>query len=328
MAVLGATVFLVWFSLQGIQVEEGQNKWEFILNAWGNAKKEWLALMLLLFMISHILRAERWRMLLQSAGHPSTLYTSFLSVMIGYLVNLAIPRGGEVSRCYNLYKLERMPIEVSFGTVVAERITDLICVAIVVLLAFAIESKKLFGFIESLPMNLDTGMEKIGIILMGIFVLGAFAGVAFWIIKRSTKIKDRLSKLWLGFKSGLGSVNKLHNTGLFILHSVGIWALYFLMSYTVLQAFEETNHLGLNAVLSIFAIGTIAMAAPLPGGAGSYHVLLPAGLVFLYQLPKSNAVAFTFIFHAWQTLILIVAGVFALILTTLLLRKKSVTAKN
>lgn len=276
--------------------------------------------MVFLFMISHIIRAERWRMLLLSAGYSSSLYKSFLSVMIGYLVNLVIPRGGEVSRCYNLYKLEKIPIEVSFGTVVVERMVDLLSLVIVVLLAFAVESEKLLNFIKSLPFQLD-GSGKIGVLaIVGIVGLILIA-IMYWLIKKNQRVSDRLKKIWKGFKSGLISIRKLETKGLFVFHSIGIWVLYFLMSYAVIQAFDEISHLGLSAVLSIFAIGTIAMAAPLPGGTGSYHVLIPAGLVALYQLPKANAVAFTFIFHGWQTLILIVSGVAALLLTSLLLRK-------
>src|SRR5262245_59307521 len=93
------------------------------------------------------------------------------------------------------------------------------------------------------------------------------------------------------------------------------------MSYTVIKAFPETQHLGMGAVLSLFAIGSIAMAAPLPGGTGSYHVLVPQGLFFLYQIPLSDAVAFTFIFHGWQTLIMIVFGAASLFITSFIVKK-------
>lgn len=242
--------------------------------------------------------------------------------MIAYLVNLAIPRGGEVSRCYNLYKLDSIPVEVSFGTVVVERIVDLLFLILVVILAFAVEYDKLLAFIQSLPIQPVVSRDKT-FFLIGLVVIGfAAAGLVYWIIKKNSKLREKISKIWTGFKSGLGSIRKLESIGLFLIHSIGIWALYFMMSYAVIQAFNEINHLGFSAVLSIFAIGTIAMAAPLPGGAGSYHVLIPAGLIALYQLPKANAVAFTFVFHGWQTLILIVGGVIALILSSLLLRKK------
>ncbi len=318
--ILAITAFLVWFSLRAIQVEEGENKGDYILKTLYSANKVWLLLMLVFVMISHALRAERWRMLLLSTGHPISFYNGFLSLMVGYLVNLVIPRGGEVSRCYNLYRLNKIPVEVSFGTVVVERIVDLILLVVVMVLAFAVESEKLLGFIETLPLQPVLSQGRVGMIAIVILVLVLIGTIVYWLLKRNEKIKNRVQKVWVGFKTGLASVSTLQNKTLFIVYSIIIWLLYFAMSYAVIKAFDETAHLGFGAVLSLFAIGTIAMAAPLPGGAGSYHVLIPAGLVLLYQVPEANAVAFTFVFHGWQTLILIVFGVLALILTSLRLR--------
>ena len=98
-----------------------------------------------------------------------------------------------------------------------------------------------------------------------------------------------------------------------ILYSFSIWLLYYLMMYFVMLAFPETNQLGLFAALTIFVIGGIAMAIPLPGGAGSFHVLVPLGLVLLYSMPENKAGAFTFIFHGWQTIVIIVVGLLSLV---------------
>ena len=136
--ILGATVFLIWFSLSGLKVEEGEDKWTYLVKTWNAAHKGWLMLMAVLAIGSHVVRAERWRMLMVPTGNSTKLSYSFLSLMVGYLVNLVIPRGGEVSRCYNLYKLDGTPVEISFGTVVVERIVDLICLAILILLAFVL----------------------------------------------------------------------------------------------------------------------------------------------------------------------------------------------
>ena len=99
------------------------------------------------------------------------------------------------------------------------------------------------------------------------------------------------------------------------------------MSYFVLKAFTETQHLGFSAVMTLFAIGAIAMAVPLPGGAGSYHTLVPMGLVALYNLPKTDAIAFVFIFHGWQTLIMIVGGVVSLLISYWIIRWKNAHEK-
>lgn len=317
--IFGITGLLIWFSLRGLT---GENKGEYLLETWKAADKGWLMVMAVIAMVSHVMRAERWRMLLEPAGYKGKLRNSFLSLMVGYLVNMVIPRGGEVSRCYNLYKLDGTPVEMSFGTVVVERIVDLVCLLSLIILAFVVESDKLFAFINTLPISVGGTSSAFTVVAIGIVGLLVFGLLGFWFIKRNNKIRAFLSRTWKGFKEGFLSIFKLKNKGLFIFYSVSIWALYFLMSYTVILAFPETKHLGVEAVLSLFAIGSIAMAAPLPGGTGSYHVLVPQGLVFLYAIPQADAVAFTFIFHGWQTAILIAGGALSLIASTVILRKR------
>jgi hypothetical protein len=320
--IVAVTAFLLWLSLRSIHVEEGRNKWDYILETWNSADKIWLILMLFSVLLSHVIRAERWRMLLQSTNHQTSLYKGFLSLMVGYLVNLVVPRGGEVSRCYNLYRLDKIPVEVSFGTVVVERIIDLVCLVIVLLLAFSFESEKLFGFISTLPVQaIGTNKLLIALSIFLLFIL--FSSAIIWWISRNKSIKARLIQAWHGFKNGLLSISRIEHKALFISYTLLIWVLYFAMSYTVLQAFDETAHLGIRATLSVFAIGAIAMSVPLPGGAGSYHVLVPAGMVLLYQLQQDNAVAFTFIFHGWQTIIMIAGGAISLLLTAVYIRKKT-----
>lgn len=313
------TGLLIWFSLKGLT---GEDKGEYLLETWRTADKGWLLLMALIAMLSHLLRAERWRMLLEPPGYKGKLNYSFLSLMVGYLVNLAIPRGGEVSRCYNLYKLEETPVEISFGTVVVERIVDLVCLLALIAVAFFLEWDKLMAFLETLPLGSgeSKGPTVLIYVALGLIVV---IGVIVWLVKTNKKLNAFFVKTWHGFKDGLLSIFKLKNKGLFIFYSLLIWVLYFFMSYTVILAFPETAHLGIEAVFSLFAIGSIAMAVPLPGGTGSYHVLVPQGLVFLYQVPQADAVAFTFIFHGWQTAILIAGGAISLIITSLILKRKS-----
>ncbi len=317
------SVLLVWYSLYAIPTTE-ENKWDYLAHTWQIADKGWLMLMALLAMTSHLLRAERWRMLIEPTGYSTTLHHSFLSLMIGYLVNLVVPRGGEVTRCYNLYKLDRCPFDKTFGTVVAERAIDLICFLLVLMAAVIAESEKLLSFFYSLPVQPLSGTSRwlSGVILLG--VLALVVAAAFWLLTRNKKLLNKLLLFWHGFKSGFSTILRLRNHSLFYLYSFLIWVLYFAMSYTVIMAFNETSHLGWSAILSLFAIGSVAMVIPLPGGTGSYHTLVPAGLTFLYQVPKAEAVAFTFVFHAWQTLIMIGGGFLALLSTYLILaRRKS-----
>lgn len=319
---LALTVLLVWLSLRTIPLSE-ENKWTFILATWQSADKGWLMLMALLAVISHIIRAERWRMLLAPAGYHVKFSSGMLSLMIGYLVNLVVPRGGEVSRCYNIYKLEKTPVEIAFGTVVVERVIDLLCLVVLLGIAFAIESEKLLPFISTLPIQTEGFAAKI--IVLVILLSVAIVGFLFvrWILHKNQSIANKVSILMNGFKNGLRTVFNLKRKKTFVVYTLAIWTLYFLMSYCVIKAFPETSHLGLSAVLALFAIGAIAMAAPLPGGAGSYHVLVPAGLSFLYAIPQAEAVAFTFVFHGWQTVIMIAGGAISLVLTFLKIKKQT-----
>jgi len=316
------TAVLLWLSLRGLKTGEGENKSDLIWNAWRNADKTFLLLMALTAFVSHLMRAERWRILLQATGNRILLRNSFLSLMVGYLVNLAIPRGGEVSRCYNLYKLENTPVEVSFGTVVVERLVDLLCLVLLIAVSFFVEWDRLLTFIQTLNIPAITGTSIVVWALIGLAVLDLMV-IAVILLSRNEKIK----KIFLGFKEGLLSIARLKNKSLFIFYSLGIWALYFLMSYFVIMAFDETRDLGMSAVMTLFAIGSIAMAVPLPGGTGSYHTLVPLGLVMLYGLPEADAIAFVFIFHGWQTIIMIVGGVVSLVISYWIIRWKKARVK-
>jgi len=318
----GLTVALLVFALRSIETGEGGSRMEFLAATWQHANKWYLLAMFVVAMVSHVVRAIRWQMLLEPVGYKASFTGSFLSLMIGYLVNLAVPRGGEVTRSINLYKLEKVPVDVSFGTVVVERVVDVICLLLMVLFSFWIEWDKLESFMQGLPLGQGGGA------LPG-WLLPATVGLALFIIAVVVLRKNRKVREFLnGFKSGLLSVFRLERKGLFLFYSLAIWGLYLLTSYWVLMAFSQTASLGFGAVFTIFALGSIAMAVPLPGGTGSYHTLVPLGLVTLYQLPKPDAVALVFIFHAVQTLILILAGLVSAVVSWWLIRKNANSMTN
>ncbi len=213
-------------------------------------------------------------------------------------------------------------MEVSFGTVVVERRNDVLCLLLLIVLSFVVEWNKLEGFIATLDFSRGTKPTVSPLVI--IVIVGIIAvGVTIYFLRNN----PRLKKLMSGFKEGFLAVFRLKNKWLFVFYSVAIWGLYFIMSYVVMLAFGETAELGIRAVLTIFAIGAIAMAVPTPGGAGSYHVLLPMGLVSLYGMDRADAFAFVAIFHAWQTLVLIVGGVISLLISYWIIRWKKPQTK-
>ena len=314
--ILGITGLLLWLSLRGLAVGDDQNKGELLWKTWQSADKKYLLLMAVVAIASHWMRAERWKMLIEATGHKASIWSTFHSVMVGYLVNLGIPRGGEISRCYNLYKLENTPVETSIGTVVVERLIDVLCLFILLAISFFVEWKNLMTFFDALGVGKSSQTMSIPIWLWAALGLGLLGVLVLYLLRKN----ERLIKIFTGFKSGLLAILQLKNKWLFIFQSIVIWILYFSMTYCVMLAFEQTASLGVGAVLIIFAIGAIAMALPTPGGLGSYHTLLPVGLVLIYQLPKTDAIAFVFVFHAWQTIVLIIGGVISLLCTGAILQ--------
>jgi len=192
---------------------------------------------------------------------------------------------------------------------------------ILIAISFAFESQKLFAFMATLPFEFSGG-SKLKVLLFAIVAALSALLLGYLILRKSKKTNEIIQRTWRSFKEGILSVFKLKNKSAFIFYSALIWFLYFGMSYAVLKAFPSTSDLHFSAVLSLFAIGAIAMAAPLPGGTGSYHVLVPQGLFFLYQIPLPDAVAFTFIFHGWQTLLFIFFGAVSVFVTSFILKKR------
>ena len=312
------TSFLLWFSLGNIEAPEGQSKWDFIKDTWNQANKFFFFLSGFVAVLSHLVRAERWRLMLRPIGYSVTLLSGFYSVMVGYFINLAIPRGGEVSRCLNMFRLEKVPLETSAGTVVAERLIDVCFLLGFIASSFLIEYEKLIellsGFMEARK-QAQASADSFPTMWIVLGILAILLLVAFALIKSGKlyKIMPRLKEVWSNLKKGLLSVFTLEKKGLFFVYSLAIWVLYFLMAWLCMLAFAETKVLGIDAALSIFTLGSIAMAMPLPGGTGSYHVLVPAGLTLLYGLNPDKALAFTIVFHAWQTIVIIVFGLLSML---------------
>lgn len=322
--IIALTTVLVWFSLRGIQTNGDQDKGELLWQTWQQSNKNYLILMAVVAMASHWLRAVRWKLLMEPTGHYVSTWSSFHSLMVGYLVNLVIPRGGELSRSYNLYKLQGTPIETSFGTVVVERLVDLFCLVLLLILSFSLEWNNLMMFFDELGIGKSSASMAVPVWVWGL----AAAGTLFILMLYLLRKNERLIKILSGFKNGLMAIVKLKHKGRFIFYTVLIWILYFLMTYSVMLAFEQTAALGPGAVLILFAIGAIAMALPLPGGLGSYHTLMPLGLVMIYQIPKTDAISFVFVFHGWQTLVMILGGIISLIATYVILQIRHKSLKN
>ncbi len=319
---IGLAIFLLWIAFEGLEVKPGQSKINFILDTWTAGHKGFLFLSAFVAILSHLIRAARWHIILKPLGYSFSITSSFISVMIGYFINLVIPRGGELSRCITLYRLEKVPVKTSLGTVIAERVVDLLFLLLCIGSVFLLEFDKFINFFNIIEgqnqLNPDSATSSnLKFYLLGIIVFIGIIGV-FYISKNRRlylKVLVKGKDFLTGLKEGLLSIFRLEQKFLFIFYSLLIWACYYLMAYTVFLAYPETAQLGLDAALTIFVLGGIAMAIPLPGGTGSYHLLVSQGLLLLYAIPKQSAVGFATIFHGWQTIVIIIVGAICFVLS-------------
>lgn len=229
----------------------------------------WIVASMVLSIVSYWLRAERWKLLLEPIGYPIKTQSGFWAISFAYFMNLTIPRSGEIARATSLYKMEKVPADKSLGTIVLERVIDLLFLGLFFLLTLIFNSQTLHSFFS---MGEKFPVGKL-LILIGILIL---IGFLFFLIRnriRNLKIYQKgiqfLQGIWIGFKSIL----KLKQRTLFVAYSVGIWVCYFLMTYLVLFAFPETENFGLGEGLFLIISGALGMILPAVGGLGYPYVM-------------------------------------------------------
>ncbi len=315
---LSLAIALTFFALQSISPEDIKKTWE-------GANKLPILLSGVAVMLSHFFRALRWKLMLNPMGYKFSTWHSYLSILTGYGANILIPRGGELGRCLVLNRLGDVPVKKSLGTVISERVIDLLMLFMMMGLAFIFEFDKLLSIIVDFLAKNDGAegeTDYTKLIILGVIAIGSII-VFIWGAtskqRKVLKLRVKLKAFVLGLLEGLKSVFNLEHNVLFLFYSFLIWFLYYLMAYFVVLAFPETQHLGLEGALMILVLGSIAMAMPTPGGTGSYHVFVPFGLEKLYKIAVPIGVTFATIFHAWQTLVHFVIGGASLILSLVLI---------
>jgi len=283
----------------------------------------WLLMVMLAFTVSNILRALRWQMLLEPIGYQARFHNTFLTILLGYFANLGFPRMGEVIRPGSLARYEKAPLDKVMGTLVIDRLADVVCLGLVVGLAFLFEGTTLLNFINANRQSAaPTGGISLSWILLltGLIMLGA--GYMFRArLQELTLVKKGLEVV-KGFWEGLRSVLKLRNPVMFTVYSLGIWVMFYLQCYLNLLAFPPTAHLGAGAALMVFVFGTLGFVIPSPGGMGTFHALCIAALA-LYGINGGDAFSYANIsFFAIQIFYNIIGGVSSLVLLPVLNKGK------
>jgi uncharacterized protein (TIRG00374 family) len=280
--------------------------------------------------ISNIHRSIRWNMLLEPLGYKPKLHNTFIAVLIGYFANLGLPRMGEVFRCSMLNRYEKVPLDKSFGTVVTERIIDVIslfvCLGIVLLFEFERVSNIFYEFIMQPLINKLTSIigqaANTRIILAALVFVFLIIVYFLWRLIRKTSFYARIIKVLIGFNEGLQSVRKVKNIPMFILHTVSMWLMYWMMAYLCFRAFPFTADLSPIAGFVVMVFGGFGFAAPVQGGFGVYHFIVSQTLL-QYGVELNNGLSYALLNHSVQTISIILFGLIALLILPIINKPKT-----
>lgn len=293
-----------------------------VISDFAGANYFWVLLVLVAFTISNISRASRWVMLLRPLGYQPKLINGFLTTVLGYFANLGLPRMGEVVRAGTMARYEGIAVEKVMGTIVVDRIIDVISILIVTSLALLLQFDLIWGFVDeniSLSERFG-GTANLLLSLFGIGILGLGLLYAFRKPLSKTKLYQKVLGIALGFWDGIKTIRKLEKPWLFLLHSINIWFMYYLMTYLCFFAFEPTSHLSALAALVVFVFGGWGIVIPSPGGMGTYHYLTQTALV-VYGIDSNDGFSWANIsFFSIQIGCNILIGILALVLLPIINR--------
>ncbi len=283
--------FLVWYSLSKISMD-------VLIGYFKEANYSWIFLGLFFGILSHLSRAYRWKFMLEPLDFKPKFANNVLAVLVGYLVNLALPRAGEVSRALVLTNYENVPFEKGFGTIVAERIADLIMMLCIVMITLFVE----FDFIYNL-LTKNFNPTKI-IIGLAVLIIGFYIFSSF-VKKAKSGFLLKIKTFVSGLIEGVTSIFKMKNKWAFIFHTIFIWAMYVAMFWATIPAIDGLN-VPLGGILIGFIAGGFSIAAT-NGGIGLYPIAV-AGALALFDVPTEPATAFGWIMWTAQTAMIIVFG--------------------
>ena len=298
-------VSLLYFAFKGVDLKA-------VGKEMGNAKLEWIGLSMLVGLGAVVSRGMRWKLVLDSMGYRSTSWRTSYAIGIGYLINMVFPRAGEVARATALRRSDKIPVDVLLGTIIVERLIDLIIVSILLGLTLILTYPELQKLLAS-TQGSESAANEGGIPWLWIALsLGLLAA---WLLRKrffKTSLGQRVQSFLRGLSQGFTSIVRLDKPWAYLGHTVFIWASYFVMIYVCFFAMPATESIQIDQSLFVMMAASMGIVVPVPGGVGAYHYLVAKALEVL-SVPYPEGLAFATLVHASQTIMLMSTGVIGFI---------------
>ncbi|MEG2594260.1 MAG: lysylphosphatidylglycerol synthase transmembrane domain-containing protein [Bacteroides sp.] len=284
----------------------------------------WMLLSLVFGVLAQVVRGWRWKQTLEPLGAFPKTGDCINAIFVSYAASLVIPRMGEVSRCGILSRYDDVSFAKSLGTVVTERLVDMLCIGLItgvtVLLQFPVFTLFLEQTGTKIPslLYLFTSVWFYIILLCAIGVL-----VLLYYLMRALSFFEKVKGVVLHVWEGIMSLRNVKNIPLFITYTVLIWLSYFIHFYLTFFCFSFTEHLSVLAALVMFVGGTFAVIVPTPNGAGPWHFAI-ISMMMLYGVNATDAGIFALIVHGIQTFLVVLLGIYGSIALAYTRRSRSI----
>lgn len=273
----------------------------------------WIYFSMFISIFEHVLRGYRWNLLMKTPKTNLSTYVTTNVMIVSYFFALFIPRFNDFIRCYLISKTNNIKVSTSLGTVVSERIFDLISLLLILLIFIVLEFELFYSFLkEYVFINITLNPTNILILLSALILV-------FILIRYFSKNSKMFSEKFEEFKAGFFSVGNIYKNKAFIVSTVLLWVIYFLMGYVIFFSFNETSSLGINAGFAVLIAGSIGMIVPVNAGIGAYHFLV-ASILISYNINYESGLFFATLLHTSQIICLAILGIFSSIILFLKIR--------
>ncbi|MFL2995968.1 MAG: lysylphosphatidylglycerol synthase transmembrane domain-containing protein [Cytophagales bacterium] len=273
----------------------------------------WIYFSMFISIFEHVLRGYRWNLLMRTSKTNLSTYVTTNVMIVSYFFALFIPRFNDFIRCYLISKTNNIKVSTSLGTVVSERIFDLISLLLILLIFIVLEFELFYSFLkEYVFINITLNPTNILILLTAVILV-------FILIRYFSKNSKMFSEKFEEFKAGFFSVGNIYKNKAFIVSTVLLWVIYFLMGYVIFFSFNETSSLGINAGFAVLIAGSIGMIVPVNAGIGAYHFLV-ASILISYNINYESGLFFATLLHTSQIICLAILGIFSSIILFLKIR--------
>ncbi len=303
-------VFLIWYSYNKFTPQQLED----IKTHFKEANYSFVVLSVLFGILSNISRAIRWGYMFEPIGYKLKFTNKIMAVYITYLMNLFIPRSGELSRALVVNKYENVPFEKAFGTIISERAFDFIILLFFIGATISLQFPLISGFIQDENVDLFKLYVIIGIAVPLVFI-------AFYFLKKSNStLSEKIKNFLKGLLEGILTIFKMKKKWAFIGHTLFIWLMYVCMFYVMIYALPETSGISITAILTAFVVGSLTIAFT-NGGFGSYP-FFTAALLLLFDVPETAGTAFGWLVWTSQTVVVIILGGLSFLLLPVLNKAK------